>query len=543
MELIISSTDWASNAVTVKTVHESQGNRYSIDWNTIPQVFEDSQKKGFDVFQHINQYWSTLPLETQDKIFDVYRRIKDTFDLIHNHEQLTMSLRPLIAELFFLHPQENIRYWVDLKSDILVPSIIKPEFDATKGMIGTIQRTYVIEDYRNLIPLAITMRLMIPVWGEFIYRSRRELGTIYKEYQAFQLLSASPVMNCVAMERLRVFVENTIPKDHSLDAAIISGISREDFPTWILALTVVRRLCYGDIRGIEQNNSSLISYLFMFIEQKVTTLDSQIGTITEKRTSESSDGENNLSRLEGFKIKQAVATGDIAIVSYYIQDAITDVLSWNPNSGIPFQNHFINRLCPDQDFPSMVKEAYASTSVLFTKKISHPQVMIAGWTLSKFIPIRSIPYLQKSDIIAMLAIAVAFLWKLDRKELSALVSAFVPDNHYNESHIINQTRSRISRAAAEDLQKTFPYQRRTNSRAKNAKLLNPVIDTIDVATEELTSRFWISNLPFQWTDEQGIKNSSTLSIPVDIREKLADLIKHVETMEIGSPLITQPISI
>lgn len=527
MELRLVKGLTIASSTEVETIHD--GNK--ITWTLMSQVMQE----GFDTFDHINRYWASLPHETQSAIFNVYERIHQAFKDLWEQEPLAKALRPLIAELFYLHPQESVQLWVSLKSDVLIPPSIKSKFDISSGMSGTPERTYLTDDYKKLVPLAITMRIMIPIWGEFIARSKKELGTIFKEYQAFQLLSSSSIIKCEAMCRLQTFVEHTISKDHSLDAAIITGISTEDFPTWTMAVTVVRRLCYADVRGLDQKGSSLVSYLYNFIDQKVSTLDSQIGTIKFKHTVESSgDGENNLSRLEGFKIKQAVPTGDIAVVSFYIQSAVRYALSSKKvQSGLE-QNNLISRLCPDPDFPQIVKQVFSVSNQLMKERLTNPQVAIAGWVLSQWIPIRSIPYLQKTDVVAMILLSQAYLWKKGYKQLAILQTASARPKTSQDSHVVGDSKQRMPRATSDEINEAFPYLRRTNSRAKNVKMLSATLSAIDEITEALDRYQWIPlTMPARIArgefDELAAFNeeAAQFRIPPDIREQLGRLIIEI----------------
>ena len=528
MELRIVKHGLASAASEVETIHGGK----SFVWNLIGQVLQD----GFDAFDHINRYWASLPHEAQSNIFNVYERIHDAFQRFYD-ESLAMTLRPLIAELFFLHPQENVQLWVQLKSDVLIPSSIKSKFDPTAGMAGTPERTYLTEDYKKLVPLAITMRIMIPIWGEFISRSRKDLGTVFKEYQAFQLLANSPVLRCEAMERLRTFVEHTISREHSLDSAIIYGISSEDFPLWVMAHAVVRRLCYADVRGLDQKGSSIVTYLYNFIDQKVSTLDSQMGTVKDKRNLESAgEGENNLSKLEGFKIKQAVPIGDISIINQYIRMSMRTVLK--PKKQQPQFNLFqfqdyptkptlIQRLSADPEFPAIVKQAYGAASHLMNEALTHPQVTIAGWVLSEYIPIRALPYMQKVDVISMIALAQAYLWHHKHYDLAILVAAIPRLNVGTEVNIISDSKLRTPKTVTEEISTQYPYLKRTNSRAKNVKMFSATLTSIDNITDALSRYTWTSTLPVAWNPGPDFVHGARYTLPSDIREKIGRLILEI----------------
>src|SRR5574343_31763 len=101
MELRLVKGLTISSSTEVETIHDG----VKITWNIMGQVLQE----GFDTFDHINRYWASLPHETQTAIFDVYQRIHQAFRDLWEQEPLAKALRPLIAELFYLHPQERVQ--------------------------------------------------------------------------------------------------------------------------------------------------------------------------------------------------------------------------------------------------------------------------------------------------------------------------------------------------------------------------------------------------------------------------------------------------
>ena len=63
-----------------------------------------------NVFKQINEYWSTLTLQTQQRIFDTYGEIFNLFDMEFNVSDFENRLTILVAKLY-----SNIRF-IDLKN-------------------------------------------------------------------------------------------------------------------------------------------------------------------------------------------------------------------------------------------------------------------------------------------------------------------------------------------------------------------------------------------------------------------------------------------
>ena len=260
------------------------------------------RKISYDFLEPINEFWQTLDAETQNKIFDLYEQISNVFTQLYDYEQTSHLLKPLVAELLDLHSLDAIRYWTQTKSGLLIPTSIPVKFDESNNVGWTQERTYLVSDYQRLLPLAILMKVMIPIWEEYLSRFRHLIGDVWKDYQAFHLIERSRARFSDPMVRLSIFVNHVISKDYSTDAAILQGVGTEDFPEWVLASVVVKRLGIGDIRGIDPN-STLISYLHMFIQNKAKHLETRIGgNVKDKEDDGGVDGDHNLSKLEEFNI-------------------------------------------------------------------------------------------------------------------------------------------------------------------------------------------------------------------------------------------------
>jgi hypothetical protein len=500
-------------------------------------VIKTAQKYEFDHFEQINAYWAQCDPRVQDSIFDVYRRIYVVLTTSSDIQSMTRALRPLAVELLDLHPLEDLDYWIWVKSNLLVPSGIKRVFNPEEDTSWTREKTYLEDDYRKLVTLTLAMRVMIPVWEEFVLQTKKETGPTFKEYQAFDLISASNVMHSEAMRRLEIFVVNTIPKDRSKDAAVFSGVSSEDFPEWILAVTVVKRLTSADIRGINSDHT-LVTYLHNYIDQRSRSLENRTGKIKPKYSGErsGSDENSNHSNLEGFKIKETIAEGDVSSIRRYINYSIDQAFGREPNVGLSL----INRLNPDENMALHVQMSCESVQALFNEILTPQQVTIAAWVLANYIPCQAIPYLNKSDILSMIAIAQAYLWSKGHYNLAGLVSA-IPRNYVEVgTNMIADTKTRMDSANVTQFGKTFPYLKRTSSRAVNVKRTNPSLTAVDSLVEGISCYQWMLTLPPQWVTElQGSEIAVRYRVPENIRDLLATLVIELDTKD-GSYLPNGP---
>ena len=499
-------------------------------WN-IPSKELDFQ---FDIFEQINGYWAQCQPSTQDEIFKIYEKIYGVFQSIWDIGVRTAALRPLIRDLMDYHPQEDIFMWAWSRANIVVPPSIHRTFDTSGNMAGTLERTYLDEDYRWLVALSISLRAMFPIWRQFTTDIRRESGNIFKEYQAYQLLALSDVASCKAMERLMVFIRHTIPKDRHNDAAILVGISSEDIPNWVLSVTVVTRLCCGDVRGINQSPATttqittLPAYLYNFILQKLRGIETSVGNVSPKNSGAyAGDGDSNLSKLEGFKIKQPTSIGNIETISAYLEIQMNRVLSdeeLGPRS-------LVRRMSDNPNFRQLVREAYQSVQELGVVRLTREQVTIAGWVMKHYVPVRSIPSLQKQDLLKMIAFSQAYLWEKNHFHLAALVGGIAIDTIDDNVGMIADRKDAIDKDEHVALLRRFVFNKRTGSRAKTAKSLNPVIEAINSMTGNLAKYQWRITLPDHWHSKAGWNaRNKVMKIPTDIRTRLALVLIDIDSI-------------
>jgi hypothetical protein len=494
----------------------------------------------FDIFKEINGYWDQLPEAVQDRIFSIYVKINECLMNDWVFENQITTLRPLIADLFRAHPEEDVYIWVWTKADVSVPSGpngIKRTYDPRRDD-HRIERTYIEDDYRKLIALSVAMRIMIPVWGQFMLNSKSRTDNMFKEYQAFSLLALAPVMEWEAMKRFTVFVNYTLPKDRALDAVIISGLSSHDFPLWVLAMTVVRRLCRGDVRG-NNPDATLVAHLFVYLSQRLRSIESTTGKIIGKTTiADHGESDSNLSVLENFKIKESVPAGDVAAVSFYIGYQLNKVLSdehlgplalanrlsYNWESAAPGQPAMF-----DPKFPNLVKLSHASVQALATERLTKVQVMLSAWTLSRYVPIRSIPNLQKTDLLGIITFAQAYLWHHGHRELAALCSAVSRNDNEQTMSALAVSMDAIEKPEMAELIKRFPYRKRTSSRSKTARSTIPVLQTIDDMVDMVAQQTWNLTLPKEWVSQMtGHARNRRYNAPSNLRTKLARLIIELD---------------
>lgn len=505
MKISVNQLNPQGNPIGAVLEHQGQG----LQWN-IRLVDRTTYNGTFDIFEQINGYWAYLAPEKQSQIFAVYRRIWEVFQTTEGQQDLTRLLYPLVRELYLYHDLVDLRHWIDYHSDIMIPHDpnLKDEYVESHETQYTRVRTYLKEDYRWVIAMCLSFRAMIPVWGEFIAKVQDEVGTNFKEYYAFQLLAYTNIEHSEPMERLRRFVEESLPADKSKAAAIYGNLGSEDFPTWMLALVCVRRLSVSDIRGTVPG-SSLVKNIFTYIGPKTRGHDSNfIGRVNDKIIEgQGQDNENNLSRLEGYKIKQEISTGDTGTIIFVAQDT----------------RKLARQICPDFNM-ELLDISEESIKPLEQVEIPKPQTLLAQMVLARKVSPEGLLNLHRTGIVRVLALTQALLWHRQHYELAALVSAIEQSNK-NEFQLDDMGhRQRISKEQLDKLDELYPYQIRPAGKGRTSKRTNDAVENIDVLADLFSAHSWRLTLPPDWIGQfLGNKMVRRYSVPPDIKVKLANL--------------------
>jgi hypothetical protein len=511
LELTINSDRVLLEHLKATTSHEGR----KIEWDIA--LFEKTSFKGdFDIFEHINEYWRSLPRSDQDKIFNIYAEIKDLFDSYKDERELVSQLYRLVAQLFEFHDLEKVKNWLYFHgSNIHTPEKLEDEFDEGNNSNMTRERTYTKPEYKSLVALAVVLRIMIPIWGEYHHRTKEETNVTFKEMHAFRLLGHANIINSVPMEKLRVYVEKSLPAEKPKSSAILGGLSSEDFPFWILSLVIVRRLAIGDVRGID-SNSTLVTFIFKFIDQKARGHDSafKMGMVKDKIVEgQGQEGENNLSKLEGYKIKQDIAAGDIGAISFYMKDSV----------------RVAQAVRPDIDL-GILSQSLAAVQSLQGTEIAKCQLTLTQTVLKSAVSPRGLLHLSAPEMLNAIAVAQALLWHRGFYELAGLLTASAVPNR-DELQLGRGTPGRLSKEMSDTLMQLFPFARVSAGKQKMGKAPPcSAIESIKLMDDGFSFNAWKLNVPADWLVRlTGSKTQRQYLCPNDTRIKLGELVIALTT--------------
>jgi hypothetical protein len=512
LKIIVKKQSIEDERAVISIVHHNE----ELDWMVeFLETATKAKKSVFaakvDPYELINRYWETLSPQRQDQIFAVYREINDIFASEHgyDYEALTRALLPRVAQLIEMHDIEEVKNWSDYRSNAYIPTNdpkLLVSYDVANTSKKPREGTYLLEDYKWLIAVSVMVRCVIPIWGTYIYRVQRPVGTNFKEYKAYQLLNQSDLFEHPAMQKLRDYVRFNTKPDQVKMSAMRKGLSTEEYSEWMLGVVVVRKLGCLDFFNRE-STTSCITVLYNYIAHKLKNSDNSFGgAITEKKfEGTQGEGENNLSTLEGYRTPVAIAQGNITAFQVYAERTA----------------NMASQLCPGIDL-RQVQRCISSVKQLHAGVPSDEQLIIMQMTVKKVLSPQALKLLNHETIMGVMGVVQAVLWHRGYPELAALATAKeLPDRDLDTGP---EHRSRILDAQLEELRVLYPYQRRPTAKAK-VDQSNVAQQEIENIEKKLSKKNWTLTLPKEWVVEL---NRSEINrryfIPSNLRIRLAEFV-------------------
>lgn len=445
---------------------EHGGNQ--LQWNFPPRTWNTTPDANADAFEPINAYFAQLDEATQLAIFEQYRKIHDVLRATNMQqdecEDLIEAIRPMAAELFsHIEPMHFYNWvWTSLRPTIPA-SAATVNFDPNT-MPGTRERTYLLEDYKGLIPLAIVVRAACPFWFDFAALTKSVLSREHKDQLAYSLIEQSWPALSKAMERLEQFVDHTVGNDRNNPAAVFMGIGSDDFVYWILSGLVIHRLPTVDALGVD-TATPVVSALYNFIKTRINTITSSQPAIKNKfaETSYSAD-ENNQSYLEGFRNRIALTVGQEALGDHYLERQV-DLI----RAGVVDPHSLLERVAPGINY-SLVEDALESSKVLHDVMLTDEQITIAAWLFHPYSQVRTVGNLLKERVVHLLALAQAVLLHHGKVDFAKLVTArYEPIDNSSEGQTFTTVGESITPLRASDREayrSVFPLEQRGRNQKK-----------------------------------------------------------------------------
>ena len=492
----------------ISVAHGRENQEESLDFTAA--VFQKQVFVRFDVFKEINEYWAMMPPSKQAEVWKIYQQANTDFETALTEAELFENLSNAITRLVELHPIEHLQRFLENSPGIRIPEDVKDTFDVNNETFSQ-SKTYTKPDYLGLLAFSMLLRTSLPIVGEYIEATRRDVGVDYKEFAAMKLFIASGLLNHPVVQKLSTYI-NVIGKTSARnDELVLVGKSSEDMSFISLALVVIRRLCTADLRGLPDERDP-VRVIYNFVYQS-TFNPSKKGLMFKKKPVVPVGGEdNNRTIMEAYRKRTELSYAEIAGMEYGYEDLVGTAL----------------RLAPDIS-EEFVLSCVESARALRNEPLSDVQMILCSWAFKTVHSYQAISYMSKELVIDNLGVLQAVLWQWGHKFLACLATA-TPILDLNEMNISSvDNKAQLPKELYEELLTHYPYIWKNIKRSREIENEpHPVVLAIDLLVDEIMANAWKMTIDEKLSREVFRDGRRKLTLPSTLRAELARLIIDVE---------------
>lgn len=461
-----------------------------------------------DPYRDINDWFAAQPNGVQEAIFDIYKEARISLTEIRDVDYLGDTLARLCDALYRYVTYDSVEALCKRLGYIQIPlGAFKVAHDPNDKMP---ERTYLVEDYWNLLMLAVCLRPILPIWAEYTNTIDKYVGNNFKEQVAVsRLLIDTWLPQCVPMVRLRRYVE-ILTEGAKLAPATYDSMSSTEFPDWLLALILVRKVCIGDVVHSD-GKGSLIANVFSFIDSTIKGLETRFLRVGNKFAVKDAGADDERSVLDDSRVRQNTTIGATTVLEHYCQNVYGVVRAVDPT--VPL---------------ALITGALEAQPLFVQKSISKFHIRTVQWCVCTAVPAREIEALPKPYHIALINAARVLLWHWGHRELSLLLSAPHPPVQMDDviDGVTSSHRTRVKPELIEELITIYPHGPKDSDAAREGratKQMHPVYRATNLLKDELPNRLW-KVYPIQGTDVTGLVDSTGLMpTPEDIHSLIVRL--------------------
>lgn len=508
MEILIDGYSPTGAFQKVLTVHAGK----SLSWNT-----QTHSKLKFhnaaQIFKEVNELWASKSEKAQQEIFDAYEAIHlclTTPDDLLPGEKLSDKLKSIVAIIykhFTVKEAEDIVNGLNL----VYPSTMTEEY-GTEGDNG---RTHRRSDYHRLVQLAIRLRPMLPVFGQYIRTFLDQPGSQYRESTAVEILNGTDVLQMPAVEKLTSFMEVTLKNFQHQNSAILGGkLGTAEMPYWLVAKAIFRRVAPGEFNSADEV-SSIITNVYNFVVK--STLDSVPrnfgGAKAKTRTAEGAGkSDENISLLEAIRIREQVSGGKKVFVNVFSRSILSIARRVDPN--VP---------------QAMVDECCLPDINRLNQAVHPVQETLARWVLSRGCPPSHYDLLKREGAYRFIGATQALLWHWNYLELAALMEATPLQDVRHAPAASLWLRDTLSKDRLEALRVRYPYTSQLTRRDQNPDEAIIGVAGISELARQIGNEEWILDKDSRFYSLVNHNEQGHIILSPGFRNVLADLLLEVSS--------------
>lgn len=532
MELIIPGVE---NYVLHQTVYASHKGM-SVPFRTHTIIRERLVRNDMSVFDFINWYWSKLPEAKQDKIFVVYQEMRKALNETAQGEFNDDTMRDLVTQMIDLHPYKDLKAWITQPGIIGWPDEreLPRHYEQASSLKYPREKTFILDDYQNLLTLILQLRTVVPLWAEFAFHQKETaedketIAKVYGDMVRMRFLDNSHILDTPGFQKLVEYSKAMIAtKSGASKSAIMHSLSTEEYPDYVLANVMFKKLVTQSFRPADSSDRSafVVKHICSHINELLQQSERNFGTPTEKSEANSNDSDENMrSRFETVQARAAMPNGDVSFIRWYMSDLKRLAKAVEPGISMKLVNDFTSMF----SFGDFMPE--------------EPQVTLMLWVLAPVISPRSEDSLTLLNINQGIAVATAVLWHRGHKQIAALLCAQSVGPNVSNTLMLSGA-GRLPKVIYDQLAELYPYQLRARSTERSYKAVSDAIQTV---TQEFESFSWKPALSDDYLFDPALKEMvlrsdviKALQVPQTLYAQLHDMVIDLA----ARPLLTDPIAV
>lgn len=460
-------------------------------------------------WENLSGYIAASNQENVDKLFLLYIQTEGLADL-ESTDEIMSEAQQIIETLDSMFDYDSFDTYFDT-SMITIPK----EIEANQVIYSMDdmykQRTYSPHDYRQLVLLALQLRLYSPIIGTVI-DALTDAGKLQIEFNVWILFKNTTLWRLSALDRLDLFIEALTAGEKSPAVAHIESISSEMIPVQILAMILFRKLVHYDVEDPELN---IVSHIYKYTETCYKALERSNGGPVNERKGLKNDGDKP--KIDGrYDIRSKTTISDE--VAYQVEVEDWDRLLCSMPE--PLQKKGMKKEV--KALAAYILEARDRSSGDF--KISPFQFALAMYAW------RSIDKVYLSslgkEVARVIAAAQYVFIHTGFPNLAAILTGQEDVEHPNRPKAMAHLKTPTVMEMGKQYQ-FFSVQRVHNNRERPRSVLK----SINLMVGEITQHALVNHLPAEY----GLTDTYLNSYISDVRADLGDALKLINNLYAPMP--------
>lgn len=239
------------------------------------------------IFGELNKYWTTLPEEATDEMFEAYKALEEL--ATESVEVINANIHQIAEVIGKWHQPEDIKKIYPIER-VIIPDNIRDNYNEMSPNF-TAGMTYIRSDYYDLLILSVAVKAFVPLFGTMgtyvcgkgVSQEARRTS-VFKITQAVELLLDTNVLAGQTLDKLRDFMRTVEAKSKNEAKAVggpgftvlaaVFGYGSdtiEDYLLGVAVVNVIARYNYSiELTEVfNETPDSIVSKIFYAISSEV----------------------------------------------------------------------------------------------------------------------------------------------------------------------------------------------------------------------------------------------------------------------------------